>query len=129
MIALLLAVFLFTSVACGVVAYAAYTHRGRPLPVTPQLNDRVDRWHDSVTSRVGGPLENTAVSGALISHSVVMSPEQDIAGRHWFLRAERRVLAMLPVSARRRIEARLPGLVRSLEPVEVEARVGSGVVV
>src|SRR4051812_43406267 len=95
-ITLFLTLVLFSAVGAGVVAYAAYTHRGRPLPGSPELNSRVDRWQQEVSSRVGGPLENTAVAGALISHGVMITPEKDGEARKWFIEAERRVVSKLP---------------------------------
>jgi hypothetical protein len=127
-IALLFALVLLSAVALSVVAYANYTHRGFPLPGSPVLNERVDRWHDSVSAKVGGPLENTAVSGALISHSVVLTPEKDVEWRQSFLRAERRVVAKLPAAARRRIEEHVPALASRPDDA-AEGQTGSPVVV
>lgn len=115
MLALSFFFVLFAVVAGGVVAYATFTHRGVPLPGSPMLNERVDRWHDSVSARVGGPLENTAVSGALITHSVVMTPEKDGEARDWFISIERRMVGKLPPFARRRLEAHLAPTLRSSE--------------
>lgn len=107
-LALVLASMLLTTVGLAVVAFAAFTHRGLPVPGPAQINDRMTRWSEHVTERVGGPLENTAINGALISSGVLMTPEKDLAGRHWFIRAEHRAINALPARMRDWLMARLP---------------------
>ncbi len=104
---LIIASLFLTVVGVAVVAFAAFTHRGLPVPGPSQLNDTFGRLSDTVSQRVGGPLENTAVSGALISSGMWITPEKDSAGRSWFVRAEYRLLSIFPSGIRAWFLARL----------------------
>ncbi len=121
MLVLVLASVLLTTIGLAVVAFAAFTHRGLPVPGPPQINDTMTRLSKSLGQRVG-TLENTAINGALISSGVLMTREKDIAGRHWFVRAEHRALGLLPVAMRDRFIARLPSAHRMDSSTEMLSR-------
>ncbi len=106
MFALILFLLVLALFAALVVLYATYTYRGLPIPGMGWMDRHAHALTAAVTHRIGGPLENTAVAGALVNHGVVLDTHKDTDLRHRFWQAERRIVAKLPRSQRRQYELR-----------------------
>lgn len=92
--------------AAMVVLYVTYTYRGLPIPGMGWVDHHTNHANAAITRRLGGSLENTAASGALIHHGMVINEGKDTDLRHRFWQAERRVVSKLPRSQRQRYEQR-----------------------